>query len=192
MLGFPCNYQSSSTAGCDNLCHEAITYVEERAESIYVYNVAMEALRKAAKKVAATKQDGPGVIQSNPTNRSDQEANTRENQISQLQSCSMSCCSSRMHLMIFILNDMAVTGLVAPVCLDHWHALKTPNEVAMPNVAFSKHGSLLLHYLPRDAMLTDAGFVATDAGYYARCYLGILRFFVFAQGFQVCCAKVEN
>lgn len=99
-LGLPCNYQESSTARRDILCREAIKYVEEGAESISLYNVAMEALSEAAKKVAATKQNSPSVIQSNLDNRSGQEVSNlakrsdhevtkSENEMGQLQSCSV-------------------------------------------------------------------------------------------------------
>lgn len=99
-LGLPCDYQESSTACRDILCREAIKYVEEGAKSICLYNVAMEALREAAKKVVAAKQNGPSVIQSNLANRSDQEVNNlakrsdqevriSENEMGQLRSCSV-------------------------------------------------------------------------------------------------------
>ncbi|XP_059636320.1 protein FAR1-RELATED SEQUENCE 5-like isoform X2 [Cornus florida] len=100
-LGLPSNCQESSAARYDNLRQEAIKYVEEGAESIYVYNVAMEALREAAKKVATAKQHGPGVKQSTLVNGSDQEANPSKNQIKQLQSCSVAlysyclCCTKK-------------------------------------------------------------------------------------------------
>ncbi|KAL7261521.1 hypothetical protein ACSBR1_000039 [Camellia fascicularis] len=88
-LVLPCNSQESSAARHDNLCREAIKYVEEGAESINVYNVAMEALREAAKKVASAKKNGPGVIQSSLAKEIDQEVNISENQIGQLQSSSV-------------------------------------------------------------------------------------------------------
>ncbi|KAH7849805.1 hypothetical protein Vadar_023269 [Vaccinium darrowii] len=90
----------SSTARRDILCREAIKYVEEGAESISLYNVAMEALSEAAKKVAAAKQNSASVMQSNLANRSDQEVSNltkrsdheltkSENEMGQLQSCSV-------------------------------------------------------------------------------------------------------
>ena len=62
-LGLPSNSQGSSAARYENLRREAIKYVEEGAESVCIYNVAMESLHVAAKKVAAAKRQVPGVIQ---------------------------------------------------------------------------------------------------------------------------------
>lgn len=88
-LGLLSNYQESSTARYDNLSREAIKYVEEGADSVEVYNVAISALREAAKKVVAAKQNLPGVISSSVVDRSDQEINISEDQIGQLQSSSV-------------------------------------------------------------------------------------------------------
>lgn len=52
--------QESLTVRYNNLRQEAIKYVEEGAKSIHVYNMAMEALQEAAKKVAAVKNKGAG------------------------------------------------------------------------------------------------------------------------------------
>ncbi|KAM7518054.1 hypothetical protein LguiB_017016 [Lonicera macranthoides] len=86
ILGLPANYQESSTARYENLRCKAISFVEEGAESVYVYNVAMDALRDASKKVESAKQQ-------NITKRTlvdgddDQEkVNTSGNRIG-LQSC---------------------------------------------------------------------------------------------------------
>nr|POF02899.1 protein far1-related sequence 9 [Quercus suber] len=65
-------YEESSAARYDNLRQEAIKYVEEGAESVPIYNVAMTALQEAAKKVAAAKKHGSGVHQSALDNGSPQ------------------------------------------------------------------------------------------------------------------------
>ncbi|KAG6704472.1 hypothetical protein I3842_07G135000 [Carya illinoinensis] len=80
-LGLPSDSQESSTARYDSLQREAIKYVEEGAESMHIYNVAMNALHEAAKKVAAAKKQGSGVTTQSIL------SNTRQ----QLQSCSMVC-----------------------------------------------------------------------------------------------------
>ncbi|KAF3954943.1 hypothetical protein CMV_019780 [Castanea mollissima] len=71
-LGLPSDSQESSAARYDNLRQEAIKYVEEGAESVPIYNVAMAALQEAAKKVAAAKKHGSGVHQSALDNGSPQ------------------------------------------------------------------------------------------------------------------------
>lgn len=63
ILGLPSSSQESSAARYDNLCQEVIKYVEEGAESARIYNMALDALREAAKRVAAAKKHGPGVTQ---------------------------------------------------------------------------------------------------------------------------------
>ncbi|XP_052201147.1 protein FAR1-RELATED SEQUENCE 5-like isoform X2 [Diospyros lotus] len=88
-LVLPYNSLESPIAFHNSLSRETIKFVEEGAESVYVYNVAMEALREASKKVAAAKQNGQGVTQSNLANGSDQEVNKSEIQINQLCSCSV-------------------------------------------------------------------------------------------------------
>lgn len=57
------NSRESLTIRYNNLRQEAIRFVEEGAKSIHVYNVAMNALQEAAKKVAATSNLGLGVSQ---------------------------------------------------------------------------------------------------------------------------------
>ncbi|KAM1764567.1 hypothetical protein ACFX11_003802 [Malus domestica] len=59
----PSNSRESVTVRYNNLRQEAIKYVEEGARSIHIYNVAMNALQEAAKKVAATKNKGSGATQ---------------------------------------------------------------------------------------------------------------------------------
>lgn len=56
----PNSDRESLTVRYNNLRQEAIKYVEEGAKSIHVYNVAMDALREAAKKVTAAKNQGSG------------------------------------------------------------------------------------------------------------------------------------
>lgn len=59
----PLNPQESLTVRYNNLCQEAIKFVEEGAKSIHIYNVAMDALQVASKKVAAAKKQNSGVTQ---------------------------------------------------------------------------------------------------------------------------------
>ncbi|PIN04317.1 hypothetical protein CDL12_23150 [Handroanthus impetiginosus] len=61
-FGLPSNYQESQIVRQNNLRQEVIKYVEEGAKSIHVYNVAMNALHEASKRVAAvkSKNSGPG------------------------------------------------------------------------------------------------------------------------------------
>lgn len=77
-LGLPNDSQDSTAARYDNLRREAIKYVEEGAESVHVYNVAMDALHKAANEVAAAKKHGLAIAQNTPVNCSQK-----------LQSCTM-------------------------------------------------------------------------------------------------------
>ncbi|XP_050230035.1 protein FAR1-RELATED SEQUENCE 9 isoform X2 [Mercurialis annua] len=51
----PCNSQESLSVRYNSLRQEAIKYVEQGAKSIQIYNVAMDALQEASKKVAAMK-----------------------------------------------------------------------------------------------------------------------------------------
>ncbi|KAK1554851.1 hypothetical protein Q3G72_018320 [Acer saccharum] len=78
ILGLPSNSQESSAARYDNLRQEVIKYVEEGAESMNIYDVAMDALREAAKKVAAAKKHCTGPLQ-----------NTLPSESQQLQFCSV-------------------------------------------------------------------------------------------------------
>ncbi|KAL3736499.1 hypothetical protein ACJRO7_025446 [Eucalyptus globulus] len=63
MVGFTSNPQESFTARYENLRIKAIKYVEDGAESIHSYRVAMDALQIAAEKVAASKKHGFGLKQ---------------------------------------------------------------------------------------------------------------------------------
>ncbi|KAI3992063.1 hypothetical protein MKX01_014954 [Papaver californicum] len=81
----PNNSRESLTVRFNNLRQEAIKFVEEGAKSLHTYNVAIEALREAAKKVAAAK--GPGIGVGSLVNGSHQEVNASEgNQSGQSQS----------------------------------------------------------------------------------------------------------
>ncbi|KAF5181911.1 hypothetical protein FRX31_028502 [Thalictrum thalictroides] len=58
---------------------EAIKYVDEGAKSSHVYSVAMDALKEAAKKVAAAKKQGAGLrLVGSHMNGSNQDVHVRE------------------------------------------------------------------------------------------------------------------
>lgn len=59
----PNSSRESLTVRYNNLRQEAIKYVEEGAKSIHIYNVAMEALLEASRKVVAVKNQGSGAAQ---------------------------------------------------------------------------------------------------------------------------------
>ncbi|KAF5727098.1 hypothetical protein HS088_TW22G00785 [Tripterygium wilfordii] len=82
------NSRESVTVRYNNLRQEAIKYVEEGAKSIHVYNVAMDALRDASRKVAAVKNLGSGAtLGSTLTNGDSHELHgAGGNQMSALQS----------------------------------------------------------------------------------------------------------
>ncbi|KAL2940369.1 Protein FAR1-RELATED SEQUENCE 9, partial [Bienertia sinuspersici] len=69
----PTNMQDSVTIRYTNLRQEAIKFVEEGAKSIYVYNVAMNALQEAAEKVAVVKNEGNAVTQAGSLVNGDKE-----------------------------------------------------------------------------------------------------------------------
>ncbi|OVA01034.1 FAR1 DNA binding domain [Macleaya cordata] len=62
-IELPNNSRESLTVRFNNLRQEAIKFVEEGAKSLHTYNVAIEALQEAAKRVAAAKAPGTGVAQ---------------------------------------------------------------------------------------------------------------------------------
>ncbi|KAL8506712.1 hypothetical protein ACS0TY_017563 [Phlomoides rotata] len=62
-FGLQNNYQESQIVRHDNLRQEAIKYVEEGAKSIHSYNVAINALQEASKRVAAAKSKSSGNAQ---------------------------------------------------------------------------------------------------------------------------------
>ncbi|XP_043713488.1 protein FAR1-RELATED SEQUENCE 5-like [Telopea speciosissima] len=68
------NARESSTVRYNNLRQEAIKYVEEGAKSVQIYNVAMDALQEAAKKVAAAKKHGLGLALINGNNNQENHA----------------------------------------------------------------------------------------------------------------------
>ena len=84
----PNSSRESLTVRYNNLRQEAIKYVEEGAKSIHIYNVAMDALKEAAKKVSAVKNRGPGPTQgATLVNGGGQELHaTQENQTATYQS----------------------------------------------------------------------------------------------------------
>ncbi|PKI71681.1 hypothetical protein CRG98_007903 [Punica granatum] len=67
-LGMPCNSLHSAAARFENLCREAIKYVQEGAESVETYKVAREALHLAAEKVAAAKKNDLGLASNQKEN----------------------------------------------------------------------------------------------------------------------------
>ncbi|CAI9762978.1 unnamed protein product [Fraxinus pennsylvanica] len=79
-LGLENNPQESFTARYDILSKEAIKYVEDGADSVHVYHVAMNALREAARQVAAAKQDTPSVVQSTQIIKCNQGIDVNETQ----------------------------------------------------------------------------------------------------------------
>ncbi|KAF8406756.1 hypothetical protein HHK36_008848 [Tetracentron sinense] len=101
-LELPSNSRDSSTVRYNNLRQEAIKYVEEGAKSINTYNVAMDALQEAVKKVASAKKHGPGVTQFGTlVNGSNREAHvSEENRTGSLQS--FSAVSSSLVILICI------------------------------------------------------------------------------------------
>ncbi|KAK2984471.1 hypothetical protein RJ640_026958 [Escallonia rubra] len=59
----PSSSRETLTVRYNNLRQEAIKFVEEGAKSIHIYNVAMDALQEATKKVAAAKKQNSGATQ---------------------------------------------------------------------------------------------------------------------------------
>ncbi|GAB4838694.1 Protein FAR1-RELATED SEQUENCE 9 [Ancistrocladus abbreviatus] len=83
----PINSRESINFRYNNLRQEAIKFVEEGAKSIHVYNVAMDALREAGKKVAAAKNQGAEATQDIPmANGGNLAHGGRENQVAPGQS----------------------------------------------------------------------------------------------------------
>jgi hypothetical protein len=80
--------RESLTVRYNNLRREAIKYVEEGAKSIHIYNVAMDALKEAAKKIAVVKTQSPGAPKSGTlVNGGGQELHaTEEHQVATYQS----------------------------------------------------------------------------------------------------------
>lgn len=84
-VGLPSIYQESSAARYDNLCREAIKFVEEGTDSACVYDVSVNALHQAAKKVAAAKKNVRGLLSSSLVDVSDQEVNNGANGVDHVQ-----------------------------------------------------------------------------------------------------------
>lgn len=74
----PSNSRESLTVRYNSLRQEAIKYVEEGAKSIHIYNVAMDALQEANKKVVAAKNQGPGAIHGDTLANGNQELHVSE------------------------------------------------------------------------------------------------------------------
>ncbi|KAI5670030.1 hypothetical protein M9H77_19883 [Catharanthus roseus] len=71
---FPSNSHESFTVRHSNLRHEAMKFVEEGAKSIHIYNVAVNALQEARKKVAAAKKKSiEATVDDNRANCSNQD-----------------------------------------------------------------------------------------------------------------------
>ncbi|PIA56959.1 hypothetical protein AQUCO_00700963v1 [Aquilegia coerulea] len=88
-IDLPSNTRESSAVRFNNLRQEAIKYVEEGAKSSHIYNVAMNALKEAAKKVSTAKVHGPGVIQAGHLVNENLEGHVSEaNRLGTLQSIS--------------------------------------------------------------------------------------------------------
>ncbi|KAK6245971.1 hypothetical protein QUC31_000755, partial [Theobroma cacao] len=85
----PSNIQESYAARYDNLCHEAIKFVREGTGSIHTFNVAMDALHEAAKKVVAAKKNDSAVIKNSPFNSGQQLQSGSENQEKKIQELSV-------------------------------------------------------------------------------------------------------
>ncbi|EOY15866.1 Far1-related sequence 5 isoform 1 [Theobroma cacao] len=85
----PSNIQESYAARYDNLCHEAIKFVREGTGSIHTFNVAMDALHEAAKKVASAKKNDSAVIKNSPFNSGQQLQSGSENQEKKIQELSV-------------------------------------------------------------------------------------------------------
>ncbi|XAR73650.1 hypothetical protein NMG60_11007690 [Bertholletia excelsa] len=64
--------RESLTVRYNNLHHEALKYVDEGVETVEIYNVAMDALREAASKVAVAKKNGGKSATDNETRRDNQ------------------------------------------------------------------------------------------------------------------------
>ncbi|OVA00705.1 FAR1 DNA binding domain [Macleaya cordata] len=84
------NSKESSVDRFNNLRQEVIKYVDEGAKSSHTYNVAMDALKEAIKKVIGAKKHGAGVTQVGTLlSGSNGEVHLDEgNRLGQLQSCS--------------------------------------------------------------------------------------------------------
>ncbi|XVE94352.1 hypothetical protein REPUB_Repub02eG0001800 [Reevesia pubescens] len=79
-LEMPGNSQKSYAARYEDLCHEAIKFVGEGTESIHAFNVAMDALHEAAKKVASAKEHDFAVIKNFPFDSGQQLQSSSEDE----------------------------------------------------------------------------------------------------------------
>ncbi|KAK8665461.1 hypothetical protein V6N13_005628 [Hibiscus sabdariffa] len=76
---FPNNSRESLTDRYNILRQEAIKYVEEGAKSIHVYNVAMDALQEALKKVTSAKNQSPISAEDGALSNGNQELHAAGN-----------------------------------------------------------------------------------------------------------------
>ncbi|CBI40778.3 unnamed protein product, partial [Vitis vinifera] len=110
-LGLPGSSQESLTARYENLRREAIKYVEEGAASTHIYNVAMDALHEAAKKVYAAKKQGAGVTPSTSVKECQLQSSSVEQDkrieelTAELENASQRCEAYRASLLA-VLKDM--------------------------------------------------------------------------------------
>ncbi|XP_021908607.1 protein FAR1-RELATED SEQUENCE 5-like [Carica papaya] len=111
-LGLANNSLESYAARYDNLGREAIKYIEEGTESIHVFHVAIDALRVAAKKVAAAKRTDTGIRQNTllddnlqlQTCSTDQDKEIQE-LTAELENASQQCEAYRAKL-FYVLKDL--------------------------------------------------------------------------------------
>lgn len=124
-LGLPSNSHDSSAARYKNLSREAIRYVEDGAESVITYNVAMDSLHEAAKKVAAVKKNVPGIVhntayggtQQHQSYSSDQDKKIEELSV-ELEDASKQCEAYRGKL-LGVLKDMEERKLKISVNVEN-------------------------------------------------------------------------
>eukprot|EP00257_Ricinus_communis_P018355 XP_015577056.1 protein FAR1-RELATED SEQUENCE 5-like [Ricinus communis] len=111
-LGMVTHSQDSFPARCDNLTREAMKYVEEGTESVHIYNVAMNALQEATKKVAAAKKHSPIPVQSTLVNGSQQlqlSCLDHDKKIQELTAeleCASQRCEAYRSKLLAVLKDM--------------------------------------------------------------------------------------
>ncbi|GMN34669.1 hypothetical protein TIFTF001_004810 [Ficus carica] len=114
--------------GGDHNAHfvrEAIRYVEDGAESVITYNVAMDSLHEAAKKVAAVKKNVPGIVhntayggtQQHQSYSSDQDKKIEELSV-ELEDASKQCEAYRGKL-LGVLKDMEERKLKISVNVEN-------------------------------------------------------------------------
>ncbi|XP_050235418.1 protein FAR1-RELATED SEQUENCE 5-like isoform X4 [Mercurialis annua] len=110
--GLASDCQESLATRCDNLRREVIKYIEEGAESLDTYNVAMDALHEATRKVAAAKKQNVVHAKNALVNGSEQlqpsclvEDNKIQDLTAELEHASQKCEAYRTKLLA-VLKDM--------------------------------------------------------------------------------------